>query len=128
MSDKKKVMVVDDVPMNRKILKLWFERHDLEVVMASNGDEAIEVFYKEVPDVTFMDINMPKKDGKIATEVIKVSHPEAVVFALSTDPCDMHQQADGGYKPFDDYLQKPINFSLIKSLLKDYQFELEDEV
>lgn len=128
MATKKAVLVVDDIKMNRKILQLWLDRHDIKVLEASNGDEAIEEYIKSLPELTLMDINMPKKDGKIATEVIKTSHPEAVIIALSTDPSENHLQADGSYTPFDDYLEKPIDFSRIKTLLKEYGFELQDEV
>jgi len=125
---KSSVLVVDDDPINVKILKLWLEQRGLEVVTAKDGNEAIEQFLINEPTITFMDINMPNKDGKIATEVIKVTHPEAMVIALSCEPMCRYLQKDGSFTPFDDFFEKPYSFNLIKELLEKVGIELSDEV
>lgn len=128
MPNKPLILVVDDEPLNLKILSVWLERQGINVVTASDGDDAIKSFLEHSPDLTFMDINMPKKDGRIATEVIKTSHPEAVVIALTTDPKEMHIQKDGSFSPFDGFYEKPYNFEEIRSVLEKTGINLHSEV
>ena len=69
MSEKIKVMLVDDEQLIRSGLKIMLETYpDIEVIhQAGNGREAFECCQMEVPDVVLMDIRMPGMDGVLAT-------------------------------------------------------------
>lgn len=80
-----RILLVDDHPMWRQIMRQVFERTDgVEVVAeASDGREAIEAAGSSKPDVVLMDIDMPGLDGVRATRAITAAHPKAKVLVLS---------------------------------------------
>ena len=85
MSDRIKVLIVDDIPETRDHLSklLGFEA-DVEVVGAApGGPEAIQMAASVKPDVVLMDINMPKLNGMEATRRIKQLFPDIAVIGLS---------------------------------------------
>ncbi|HCZ05805.1 MAG: two-component system, OmpR family, alkaline phosphatase synthesis response regulator PhoP [Thermotogota bacterium] len=59
----KKILVVDDSEVLRKIMEFNLKRAGFEVIQATNGLEGLEVIEKEKPDLVFLDIMMPKMDG-----------------------------------------------------------------
>jgi pilus assembly protein CpaE len=85
MTDRIKVLIVDDIPETRDHLSklLGFEA-DVEVVgAASGGPEAVEMAAALRPDVVLMDINMPGMDGITATEKLAAEVPTASVIMMS---------------------------------------------
>jgi pilus assembly protein CpaE len=85
MSDRIKVLIVDDIPETRDHLtKLLGFEGDVEVVgAAAGGPEAIEMANALKPDVVLMDINMPGMDGITATEKLAADVPTAAVIMMS---------------------------------------------
>ncbi|MGQ0513879.1 cell wall metabolism DNA-binding response regulator WalR, partial [Bacillus sp. D-CC] len=59
----KKILVVDDEKPIADILKFNLEKEGFEIVMAHDGDEAIEKATEEQPDMVLLDIMLPGKDG-----------------------------------------------------------------
>ncbi|MGB9673029.1 MAG: response regulator [Anaerolineales bacterium] len=108
MSDKVRVLIVDDIAETRENLRklLQFE-HDIEVVgTARTGKEAIEITRQLKPDVIIMDINMPDMDGITATEAIrKTNQPtQIIILSVQSDPNYMRRAMLAGAR---DYLSKP---------------------
>ncbi|SFQ68165.1 response regulator [Donghicola eburneus] len=64
------VMIVDDEPINRKVLTLLLKKNGNAVWTAENGQEAVELAIKYKPDLVIMDLNMPVMDGISATREI----------------------------------------------------------
>ena len=60
---KRKICIVDDDNDIREIYKIKLEENGFEVVMAEDGEQGLAVIKKEKPDLTLVDINMPKKNG-----------------------------------------------------------------
>jgi pilus assembly protein CpaE len=85
MTDRIRVLIVDDIPETRDHLsKLLGFEPDVEVVgAAASGAEAIEQAAKLQPDVILMDINMPDMDGITATERLSAEVPGAAVVMMS---------------------------------------------
>ena len=85
MSDRIKVLIVDDIPETREHLaKLLGFESDIDVVgSAASGLEAIDLASKLAPDVVLMDINMPDMDGIAATEQLAVKAPTSAVVMMS---------------------------------------------
>jgi len=71
MTAKKKILVVDDNEDNREILVFRLQQLGFEVLVASNGKEAIETASQAKPDVILMDLRMPVMDGWEATRAIR---------------------------------------------------------
>ena len=104
-----KIMVAEDqnalVEFLRDVLEI--QNHQV-VATASNGEEAVEVFNKAMPDILFLDIAMPKKDGKAALAEIMAAHPDAkVVMVTALDDMDTIQECSA--KGAVAYIVKPFN-------------------
>ncbi|MFQ5409158.1 MAG: response regulator [Anaerolineales bacterium] len=80
-----RVLVADDHEVVRRGLVMVLDLEpDIEVVAeASNGQEAVELVGREVPDVAILDMSMPKWDGPQAARLIKDRYPDVRVMMLS---------------------------------------------
>lgn len=65
------ILVVDDHPVNRKVVGLILNQLNIQLVMAENGEEAVQAFYKQSFDAVLMDMQMPVMDGLDATRAIR---------------------------------------------------------
>jgi DNA-binding response OmpR family regulator len=71
MSEKKKVLLVEDDPFIRDIYQVKFSQEGFEVSMAENGAEALKKMKQSVPDIILLDIIMPYMDGMETLKNIK---------------------------------------------------------
>ena len=112
-----KILVCDDSIVSRRKLKDFIMTLGCgEVLEAANGEEAIELYNKAKPDLVFMDIVMPKKDGIESVREIVESYPEAkVVMASSVGTMASLRDAikAGAY----DFLQKPLDTDQVKKII-----------
>jgi DNA-binding NarL/FixJ family response regulator len=85
-----RVLVVDDHPMVRDGIAALLEREDgMEMVgECHDGAEAVEAFGRLQPDVTLMDLQMPRIGGIEAIEAIRRASPQAAILVLTTYPGD----------------------------------------
>jgi len=111
-----KVLIIDDEKPTLAMFQLYLEAYGFEVLTAENGEEGIQVFEKEKPDIVFTDIKMPGMDGFEVLRRIKVLVPEAVVIVTTG-----HGDKDLEKKALDlnatDFLHKPLNSDVLRSLL-----------
>lgn len=70
-----RVLIVDDHPVNRELVRLFIGSPDVTTVEADNGQAAIERAMAEPFDLILMDVNMPVMDGLAATSAIRASCP-----------------------------------------------------
>jgi two-component system, chemotaxis family, chemotaxis protein CheY len=82
----KKILIVDDSPISRKMLKSCIPK-DREYVFfeAANGLDGVEIYKKIQPDVTFMDLTMPVMDGTTALDEIMKFDNSALVIVSTAD-------------------------------------------
>jgi two-component system alkaline phosphatase synthesis response regulator PhoP len=66
-----KILMVDDDPVMHKLYHHHLEQAGYEMVSAANGNEALEVAQRELPDLIVMDVMMPKMDGLTALRQLK---------------------------------------------------------
>jgi len=78
-----KVLIVDDDPQFRAMIAQALNRHGFEVLEAADGNEAINLYRDNSPDVAIIDILMPEKDGLEAIQEIRLSSPDARIVAIS---------------------------------------------
>ena len=69
--DLAKVLVVDDMPLNRKLQKTYLTEVGYQVVLAEDGIEALKRIREESPDLILLDVMMPKMDGYEVCEKLK---------------------------------------------------------
>lgn len=111
-----KILIVDDEKTNRMVLKAMLHKDGFDTVMAENGQEAIEQFEQERPDMVLMDVMMPVMDGYDATIKIKKLAGDTFVpvFFLTamTDEAALAKCVEVGG---DDFLTKPYNRIILKA-------------
>ena len=122
MSDeqsKQTVMVVEDFEDNRFMMRRLLEMSGYRVVEATNGEEAIEVALRELPEIILMDLSLPRVDGLAATRRMR-QHSELrsipIVAVSAHDTTDFHAEALAA--GCNDYVTKPIDFDQLDALLK----------
>lgn len=111
-----KVLVADDDIPNRLILQAILEQQGYQVLLADDGQQAVDIFRSEQPDLVLMDIKMPKLDGYEATQEIKSISGDTfvpVIFLTATTDSEGLAKcvASGG----DDFLTKPYNRVLLQA-------------
>jgi len=79
-----KIMIVDDAAFMRMVIKDTLKKSGYEnLIEAPDGERAVELYKLEKPNLVFMDITMPNKDGLQALKEIKAFDPEAKVVMCS---------------------------------------------
>lgn len=121
MSQKAKILIVDDEPFNVDYLEQELEDLDYEIITASNGQEALEKIHSEQPDLILLDLMMPVLDGFAVLEEIKAdtflrTTPVIIVSAAN----DSKSVVKGIKQGADDYITKPIDAEHLKSKLKEH--------
>lgn len=121
MSDSLKILISDDSILARKQLKDVILKHtpDVTFVEASNGQEAIDRYRDEQPDMVFLDIVMPQKDGIEATKGIMELNNKADIIIVSSVGTKMQLKAaiEAGAR---DFIQKPMNPAQVESVLESH--------
>ncbi len=106
-----KILLVEDNEMNRDMLSRRLIRKGFEVVMAFDGEQAVEMAVSQNPDLILMDMSLPGLDGWEATRQIKAAAATRTipVIALTAHAMsdDRERALDAGC---DDYDTKPIDF------------------
>jgi CheY-like chemotaxis protein len=89
-----KLLIVEDNPSVRRILKLMAEPFADEILECADGEESIQIYRTEKPDFVLMDINLGKTDGINATRQIKNYDSNAkIIIVTSYDETDLRQAA-----------------------------------
>ncbi len=90
-----KLLLVDDHPLIRKALRDIIEKESGIAILGEggNGEEAIELAQKLLPDVMIMDVSMPKMDGIEATRRIKAVLPQVKIIILTVYDDEQHVRA-----------------------------------
>lgn len=130
-----RILLVDDNPENRFIVKRFLDESEVIVSEADDGVQALEMFNKMKFDIIFMDINMPNKDGIEATREIRALEeekklPHSIIIALSANA--LSKEYDRAMEVgCDDYLTKPISRGKLLSSVEKWQgveVSREDEI
>jgi PleD family two-component response regulator len=105
-----KILVVDDEDHIRRILKFQLEKHGYRVVLAENGEVALEIVRRESPDLILLDLMMPRIDGFETCRRIRQNFqtsqiPVIILTAKSELPDKIKGLQDGA----NDYLIKPYS-------------------
>jgi len=108
------ILIVDDAPVNVKIIQKFLEPKGFNVICAFDGRDAVDKYREYRPDIILMDVMMPVKDGYEATKEIKVLSGDVwvpVIFLSAKSTID--DQVFGIKMGGDDYLTKPVDLSML---------------
>ena len=115
-----KILLVEDNEMNRDMLQRRLLRQGYEVVLAMDGEQAVEVARTAKPDLILMDVSLPVFDGLEATRRLRqIEETRAmIIIALTAHamPSDRFRCLEAGC---DDYDTKPIDFPRLLLKLRE---------
>ena len=118
-----RILVVDDIPANVKLLEARLTAEYFEVLTASNGVEALEVVAAQMPDIILLDVMMPVMDGfetcrRVKADPKTMHIPVVMVTALD----QISDRVKGLEAGADDFLTKPVSdvalITRVKSLVR----------
>jgi two-component system, OmpR family, KDP operon response regulator KdpE len=100
------ILVVDDEPQIRRVLRMTLSSNGYDVIEASNGQDAIEMVVRESPDLILLDVNMPGMTGLEACRKIRTSFSIPIIMVtVRSSEQDKILALDSGA---DDYVVKPF--------------------
>ncbi len=106
-----RILVVEDNPVNQKLVTKLLEKHDHFVFVANNGKDAVDEFSNKVFDIILMDLQMPVMDGYEAIKIIRETEKECgshiPIIALSAHALQTEKEKCIALG-FDEYVTKPI--------------------
>ena len=116
MNEKNKILVCDDDRNICELLRLYLVKEGFEVVLATDGEQAVELFRKEKFDIVLLDIMMPKLDGwQVCREVRKKSNMPIIMITAKGETFDKVLGLELGS---DDYVVKPFDPKEIVARIK----------
>ena len=115
-----RVMLVEDNPVNQQVARELLQRLGIEVVVASQGQEALALLAKQPVDCILMDVQMPIMDGFDATRAIRkleafTDHQTRIIaMTANAMSSDKDKCLECG---MDDYISKPVDEAQLQQTL-----------
>jgi len=107
---KEKILIVEDSPLNMKLLEMVLRAKSYTLLKATDGKEALDIAVREQPDLIIMDIQLPKMSGlevvRRLRETPAFSHTPIIAITAYAMKGDKERVIESGC---DAYLSKPIN-------------------
>lgn len=113
---KYKILIIDDEPQIRKILRITLEAEGYSVIEAENGTDGLARAATEVPDVTLLDLGLPIMDGlAVLREIRSWSELPVIIVSVRNADEDIVEALDAGAN---DYVVKPFNVKVLLARLR----------
>lgn len=107
MNTKASILIVDDEPTIREVVRKYLERENFHVIEAEDGYQALEALHKDNPSLILLDLMLPGMDGlKVAQYIRQESSVPIIMLTAKGDPVDRIRGLDMGA---DDYIPKPFD-------------------
>ena len=113
------LLLVEDNALNREVATAILDKTQIRVIVANNGQEAIEQVGQIAVDLVLMDLQMPVMDGFEATRRIRAQYPELPIIALSAAVMDSDRE-QARLAGADDHLAKPIESRTVFAMLEKW--------
>ncbi len=115
----KRVLVADDNPAGRELVRESLAEHVSSIIEASDGREALDKIRETLPDLVLLDIQMPEMDGYAVLREIRsdpaLRHLRVVALTAFAMQGDRDRALEAG---FDEYLTKPVTVAKLKAQLE----------
>jgi signal transduction histidine kinase/DNA-binding response OmpR family regulator len=116
-----KVLVVEDNPINMKLMEVLLEKYGLIIDKANNGKEAVEKLRGNTTyNVVLMDVQMPEMNGIEATEVIRKDINKEIPIIALTAGVMQDDRKHALVAGMNDFLEKPVDVDRLKEVLQKY--------
>jgi DNA-binding response OmpR family regulator len=113
-----KILVIDDDPSLREALQIGvqFQWEDAEVIATADGEEGLERFFQDEPDVLLLDVTMPKMNGfEVLEHIRRVSDVPVIMLTARGEELDQVRGLELGA---DDYVAKPFSYLALMARIK----------
>lgn len=126
MGNRLKILLVEDNILNQRVVTFSLKKFQHEVVIANNGQEAVEKFSTDFFDVILMDIMMPVMDGFEATKKIReIEKSRAAlrstpIIALTANTMDNDKEKCISHG-MNDFLAKPFDIVKLQSVFQELE-------
>ena len=111
-----KILIVDDEPSICEVLDKFFSKEGYEVSVANNGQDALEMFKKNEPDIVLLDIMLPGRSGKdICSDIRKFSSRPIIMITAKGEVFDKVVCLELGA---DDFVVKPFDLNELAARVK----------
>ena len=117
----KRILVVEDQPDSRRIIRDMLASTDYEIIEAEDGEQALGAITKQRPDLILMDVQMPIMDGYTATRRIKADaalRSIPIIAVTSYALCGVEKKARAA--GCDDYVPKPFSPRELLARIRQY--------
>lgn len=109
LGPRRKIMVVDNEPVDRELVRNMLEPLGFEVKEAASGAECLQTYPHFKPDIIFMDLAMPEMDGWETIHLIRNIHQSDIpIGIISANAFDRSLENNSGISP-QDFILKPLN-------------------
>jgi len=114
------ILVVDDEPTVRRIMRVALTKAGHKVTLAENGEVALAAIRSEVPDVVITDIEMPRMDGRALCAAIQKEFPyrEFLIFVVTSLTAREHRQWSEEIRDL-HFLEKPVSIRQLTARLTE---------
>jgi two-component system cell cycle response regulator DivK len=116
----KKILVVEDNPINMKLMIAALRPQGYQILQAVNGEEAVEVATRDLPDLIIMDMRLPKMSGWEVTKKLRerpeFSNKPIIAVTAYAMKGDEDRALEAGC---DAYLAKPINVRELRRVITE---------
>ncbi|MEZ0535887.1 response regulator [Caldicellulosiruptoraceae bacterium PP1] len=124
-----KILVIDDDPKISSLIELYLSKEGYEIIIANDGNEGVNLFKIEAPNLVILDLMLPKKDGyEVCKDIRKISNIPIIMLTAKGETFDKVLGLELGA---DDYIVKPFEpkelIARVKAVLRRTQHEKEDE-
>lgn len=122
MSEAARILVVDDVPENVRLLEAVLGAHGYEIVSATDGQRALEIAVSAQPDLVLLDVMMPQPDGYAVCRRLREQEETAMLPVIMLTASERSEKTRGIEAGADDFIPKPFDrdelLTRIRSLLR----------
>ena len=127
--EKTRVLIVDDDPNINQLIKLYLEKEGYETETAERGDDALNLFKKNPPQIVLLDLMLPGMDGwQVCREIRKISTIPIIMLTAKDETFDKVLGLELGA---DDYMTKPFDpkelIARIKAVMRRTQTAVAPE-
>ncbi len=113
-----KIMIVDDEFYISRSLAFMLEKEGFDCATATDGEEALEMVAQEKPDIIFLDINMPNKNGyEVCEEIKNNAETRDIVIIMLTAKGQVEFEEKSFQAGADDFLLKPYDPNLVMAMI-----------
>jgi two-component system cell cycle response regulator len=118
-----RVLVVDDIPANVKLLEARLSAEYFEVLTATSGQQALEIITGHMPDIVLLDVMMPGMDGfEVCRRIKSETRTQHIPIVMVTALDQVSDRVKGLEAGADDFLTKPVSdialITRVKSLVR----------